>query len=739
MPELAQLPFQFQPLPRGGLLVEGQHLRLQIGCYPETIKDTMTSERGVPDLFLLPDDLFDTYLGVSSSDLEFPVYFNFYLKSQPCTFLCHQHQVRPLLRVLKEAIFGPSKLFLEEEYPDGAQTPGYPDLAAEMAFYKEDARFPGGRLRLKHMVRFHVFDEQREIHLDGTTVTSLGRNRYRFQSADVTPQECEFRPTLEAPRPVDRPEGNDFVPPTFGMTVIGSGHGFDAHSKTSGFIIWVDGKGILVDPPVNSTLWMQKHGINTRLIDDLILTHCHADHDSGTLQKVLEEGRVRIHTTETVMRSFVAKYSALTGVRPANFRNLFEFDPVTIGTHSTVAGARFQFRYTLHTIPTLNFQVSFEGKSFYYSCDTLYDPAIIRDLQDRGVLSESRRDDLLDVPWDSDLILHEAGIPPVHTPLSVLASLPDEVKGRMFLTHVSASAIPADSGLRLAAPGPEHTVRLEVPTPEKSLASKILDVISHIDLFAEMGLGKAAECLSITAYEIAEAGDPIIQRDSYGDKFFMILSGEVEVVHESLPHRLYFGRNDYLGETALVLNQPRNADVVARTRTELLTIERQDFLRFMRGTSLPRLFRRLHRNRSVGARWAFEKHKVLAALSSLQKNQMMCSMLPVTIPAGTVLYSEGEQVEWYYLLDHGQVKLRCPSGEAVLGPGGLVGEFGPCFTSQQHRGSAEAETDLWAYRISSEDMRSFFRSNPGTFVRLSKSLRDALRRSWSDLQEPQAF
>lgn len=735
MPELTQLsPFHFQPLPRGGLLVEGERLRLQIGCYPETIKDTMTSEKGVPNLYLLPDDLFDTYLGVSSSDLEFPVYFNFYLKSQPCTFLCHKHQVRPLLRVLKEAIFGPTKLFLEDEYPDGAQTPGYPDLQAEMTYYKQDDRFPGGRLRLKHMVRFHVFDEQGEISIDDVTVTSLGRNRYRFASPEAPAQECEFRPTRETPRPVERPEGNDFVPPTFGVTVIGSGHGFDAHSKTSGFIIWVDGKGILVDPPVNSTLWMQKHGINSRLIDDLVLTHCHADHDSGTLQKVLEEGRVRIHTTETVMRSFVAKYSALTGVRPANFRNLFEFDPVTIGTHSTIAGARFEFRYTLHTIPTLRFAVQFEGKSFYYSCDTLYDPDIIRDLRERGVLSESRMDDLLDVPWGSDLILHEAGIPPVHTPLCVLAAQSDEVKSRMYLTHVSASAIPADSGLRLAAPGPAHTMTIEVPTPEKSLASKILDVLSHIDLFAEMGLGKAAECLAITGYEVAEAGDVVVRRDTYGDKFFMILSGEVEVIHESLPHRVLFGRNDYLGETALVLNQPRAADVVARTRTELLTIERQDFLRFIRGTSLPRLFRRLHRNRSVGARWAFEKHKVLASLSSLQKNQMMCSMLPATVPAGTVLYREGEQVEWYYLVDHGQVRLTCPSGEALLGPGGLVGEFGPCFTSQHHRGAAVAETDLWAYRIAAADMRAFFRSNPGTFVRLSKSLLDIVRLSWESAE-----
>lgn len=43
----------------------------------------------------------------------------------------------------------------------------------------------------------------------------------------------------------------------------------------------------------------------------------------------------------------------------------------------------------------------------------------------------------------------------------------------------------------------------------------------------------------------------------------MILSCEVEVVHE-LPQRLFFSRYDYIGETALILNQPRNADIVAQ-------------------------------------------------------------------------------------------------------------------------------------------------------------------------------
>jgi len=49
--------------------------------------------------------------------------------------------------------------------------------------------------------------------------------------------------------------------------------------------------------------------------------------------------------------------------------------------------------------------------------------------------------------WKCDLILHEAGVPPIHTPSKVLAQLPDAVKRNIRLIHAAAKDIPVDSGL----------------------------------------------------------------------------------------------------------------------------------------------------------------------------------------------------------------------------------------------------------------------------------------------------
>ena len=44
-----------------------------------------------------------------------------------------------------------------------------------------------------------------------------------------------------------------------------------------------------------------------------------------------------------------------------------------------------------------------------------------------GILPEKRYESLVNVKWIHSVIIHEAGVPPIHTPLSALAALPPDV------------------------------------------------------------------------------------------------------------------------------------------------------------------------------------------------------------------------------------------------------------------------------------------------------------------------
>ena len=61
-------------LPRGGYLVQTPAGYVQFGSPPETIKDTMKLPGGVPEIFVLPEKMFNWIKGISIAEIEFPLY-----------------------------------------------------------------------------------------------------------------------------------------------------------------------------------------------------------------------------------------------------------------------------------------------------------------------------------------------------------------------------------------------------------------------------------------------------------------------------------------------------------------------------------------------------------------------------------------------------------------------------------------------------------------------------------------
>jgi len=61
----------------------------------------------------------------------------------------------------------------------------------------------------------------------------------------------------------------------------------------------------MVDPPPFSGQSLREFGVPPNIIDKIIITHCHADHDSGSFQKILLAQQIEIVTSPTIMASFL--------------------------------------------------------------------------------------------------------------------------------------------------------------------------------------------------------------------------------------------------------------------------------------------------------------------------------------------------------------------------------------------------------------------------------------------------
>lgn len=174
-----------------------------------------------------------------------------------------------------------------------------------------------------------------------------------------------------------------FYPPSFGVTVLGNSHGFDASGSVSGYVLWINGRGIMIDPPPYSSATLEREGIRPRLIVGIILTHCHADHDAGAFQKVLTGSPVAVITTPTIYKSFIRKYSALSELTPELLRHSHRYTPAIIGKPLRFQGATFHFTYMLHSIPTVGFRVEWRGRSIVFTGDHFNSPDGIAMLQQK--------------------------------------------------------------------------------------------------------------------------------------------------------------------------------------------------------------------------------------------------------------------------------------------------------------------------------------------------------------------
>ncbi len=704
-------------LPRGGTYVRTSAGAIQVGMPPETIKDVMEMRLDVPIAYVLPLELFDRRRGLSVAEFEFPAYYSFFLLKRRCRLVALDRDVERRVRaVFQETLFGPEGEPLASEFDAGYPEGKRPRFKRESEYFRT---LPGkGRLSVDDLIEFVHLDEQGRAAFDGGVELAregetlvIRENERTIATVDALVRLPPRDGTLDDVAP------GTFVPPQFGVTVLGASHGFDPSGKTTGFLLWMGGRAILVDPPTDTTEYLRARGVAPKTIDGVILTHCHADHDAGTFQKLLEEGQVSLYTTPHILGSFLRKYSALSGLGEDVLRRTFSFHPVRIGAPVYVRGGELWFRYTLHSIPTIGFDAFYGNRSLSISADTLYDPERVTEMFDQGVLERARFEDLVSFPAHHSAILHEAGIPPLHTPTTALAALPEDVKKRLWLVHIAEKDVPKEGGLRAASVGLENTIRVDPSaSPRFAEAIDMLDVFSMVDFLRDLPLSRARTLLQVARTFELPAGEKIVKQGTRGDSFYIIARGIVEIVKDGVSLRRHRA-GDYFGEIAILLDQPRTADAIARTDVQLVAIDRNDFLAILRGSEMLTRLERLVRVRGEGAWELLAKNSALASLTSSQKTQLQTYLVPIAVAEGEVLWSEGTVPSRAYLVEDAVVTLTSPGGELTpFTSGAFVGDVDALRTRTASEACARVTKAGKLFALERRDLVRFFEDNPGVYL-----------------------
>ena len=104
-----------------------------------------------------------------------------------------------------------------------------------------------------------------------------------------------------------------------------------------------------------------------------------------------------------------------------------------------------------------------------------------------------------------------------------------------------------------------------------------LELLLGIPMFSPLSPPVLEQLAAGFAPVSVSAGEEIIRVGDHGDRFYVVSSGEVEVVVDGRPPKRE-GEGTYFGEIALLRDVPRTATVRAATDVELYALDRDDFL-----------------------------------------------------------------------------------------------------------------------------------------------------------------
>lgn len=109
-------------------------------------------------------------------------------------------------------------------------------------------------------------------------------------------------------------------------------------------------------------------------------------------------------------------------------------------------------------------------------------------------------------------------------------------------------------------------------------------ILRNMPIFDELSGSDLNTITDKLKVEHFKAGVPVIREGDIGDKFYIIEDGELAAYQEINGDSLELERltsGDYFGETALILNRPRNATIIPVSDSTLFSLEREDFVNLM--------------------------------------------------------------------------------------------------------------------------------------------------------------
>ena len=221
----------------------------------------------------------------------------------------------------------------------------------------------------------------------------------------------------------------------------------------------------------------------------------------------------------------------------------------------------------------------------------------------------------------------------------------------------------------------DHFRKIVASTANKS-RTKVADSLKSVYLLKGLTNDQINALVDATTIVHFEPNDTIIAKGDEGSIFYFLKSGDVECTKigkgEDM-NNLNLGPGDYFGERALMRNEPRAANVIARTACECIALSKDDFEKYL-GSLLDTL------DANLGKR-VLKSLPILKELTEKERAQIVEEFKEESFKAGEFIVRQGEAGSTFYIIRDGVAEVNKnvkganePAVVATLNPGDYFGE-----------------------------------------------------------------
>lgn len=636
--------------------VEIGERRALLGAPPEAIKLIQRQGLRAPTVGVLPDVAYVD--GVSQVAIEFLAYWHVFFEAggwhRPFRVVGTRQMCERVRQILAITLLGPTRGQLKQWKLSRTRIDVLVRMMEHLAIRRD-----GRPLGIDDLFELAAFEDAPDgavpLFGDGAaTVRRLGDNRFEIESGGRRKAVDLAFAGEQLPLLADPPDELE-IPQVLRVKLLGSYSGFEPSGPTTGIVLWVNSNGFLVDGPVGTSAYLRRLGIPKSDLRGVIVSHVHDDHCT-LIDMILSEQRVNIITTREIYESILIKISCALGEPVDQMRGYLSFTEVVPGKTLSLYGARWEFFYAVHTIPTIGFRVSVRGPdgrdhAVVYSSDTIHFDGL-EEMRMAGAISSQHAERMRNLVGGGErLAIVDGGGRPIHgVPGDYAAIAAAHPETELLFFHVAPDKV-EDGRWSVATPGWSRTLLPGKSLPQ-SLVLKILDTLKLLEISDPAWINAL-----LSQGEVVEVarGVEVVSQGQAGDSFYFVLAGSQEVLDASAePPRLLavLAGGDFFGEMSIILEAQRNATVRTLSPSLLYRLPGELFLEFVEANDLAEKFERIWLGRSI-----ISRVKIFRNLHPHAKHELSLLAVPQTFQQGTFVLRQGGKADGFYIITRGTAEV----------------------------------------------------------------------------------